>query len=69
MSNVSYFNNNELVVREGDGTVVGFAGSGGRLSVTFIRMDGYAIIPKELYYDLLLIKSLATIPPDPSAST
>jgi len=66
----SYFNNNVLVARVGDGPLVGFEDEeSGVMAPTFVRMNSYAIIPAECYEGLLLIKSLATIPPEPSAKT
>lgn len=70
MRKESYFNNNTLLyLREGDEALFGFEEADGKLFSTFVRMDGYVILPQERYQALLSMKSPATEPPEPSART
>lgn len=66
----SFFKNNELLfVRGSDSPLFGLEGGDGEIRPTFIRLDGYVIIPKEKYYALLSEKLSPNPPPDPSAKT
>ncbi len=43
----SYFNNNVIFSREGDGPLSGFKNNGNDIDVEFVRMQGYVIMPVE----------------------
>ena len=51
----SYFTNNWVIARDGDGQIIGFDGMGeaGKGGLSFVRMDGYVILPIEKYLALL----------------
>ena len=48
--------------------MIGIEEMGGKMFATFVRLDGYAIIPTDYYETLLSMKSAPTEPPEPSAN-
>ena len=68
MREESYVRNCVFAMRPGDDVPIGMEVVDGKVFVTCVRLDGYAIIPTENYEALLSMKSAPTEPPDPSAS-